>query len=67
MREGKLTVEYIEVAETGHCGPLPLHVMRQEVEFVAAVLNARMYLPAAAHAAAGRADSLASSTLFDLV
>jgi dipeptidyl aminopeptidase/acylaminoacyl peptidase len=41
MRKRKLTVDYVEVAEMGHCGPLPLKVIQQNVEFVAAVMNKR--------------------------
>ncbi len=39
MRKQKLDVNYIEVSEMGHCGPLPLNVIRQEVEFVATAMK----------------------------
>ena len=39
MRKRKMNVEYVEVADMGHCGPLPLKVIQHNVEFVAAVMN----------------------------
>ena len=39
MRKRKMNVEYIEVANMGHCGPLPLKVMQDNVEFVATAMN----------------------------
>ena len=38
LRRRKLTVDYVEVAEMGHCGPLPLSVLQQNVSFVADML-----------------------------
>lgn len=40
MRRRRLNVEYVEVPEMGHCGPLPLEVMRDNIGFVAAALHA---------------------------
>ena len=41
MRKRKLDIDYVEVAEMGHCGPLPLEVMQQDVAFVAAAMKTR--------------------------
>ena len=41
MRTRKMQVEYIEVAEMGHCGPLPLSVLQRDVEFVVAGMARR--------------------------
>ena len=38
MRKHGLKVEYIEVAGMGHCGPLPLQVMQDNIAFVAAAM-----------------------------
>ena len=38
MRGRKLNVEYVEVPEMGHCGPLPMDVIQQDVAFVAAAI-----------------------------
>ena len=34
MRKRKMKVEYIELPEMGHCGPLPIEVMQKHIEFV---------------------------------
>ena len=39
MFRRKLTVDYVEVTEMGHCGPLPLDVMKGNVDFVAATMD----------------------------
>ena len=41
MRKRKMTVEYVEVADMGHCAPLPVKVMQQNIEFVTAVMKQR--------------------------
>jgi dipeptidyl aminopeptidase/acylaminoacyl peptidase len=47
MRRRKMKVEYIEVPGMGHGGPVPVEVIRREVDFVASVLarNAHSDLP----------------------
>jgi len=39
MRKHRLSVEYIEVAGMGHCGPLPLRVLEGNVTFVASAMS----------------------------
>jgi predicted esterase len=41
MRKRKMNVEYVEVTDMGHCAPLPLKVIQQDVEFVVATMNGR--------------------------
>ena len=41
MRQRKMKVEYIEVEDMGHCGPLPLKVLQCEIEFVASAMHRR--------------------------
>lgn len=35
MLKRRMDVEYVEVADMGHCGPLPLKVIQHNIEFVA--------------------------------
>ncbi len=39
MRERGLSIEYVEVAGMGHCGPLPLKVMEGDIAFIAAAMG----------------------------
>ncbi|HUT01048.1 MAG TPA: prolyl oligopeptidase family serine peptidase [Phycisphaerae bacterium] len=39
MREAGRSVEYVEVAGMGHCGPLPVDVFLRQIEFVTAALG----------------------------
>jgi len=41
MRQRKMQVDYLEVADMGHCGPLPLQVVHRNIEFVAAAMSRR--------------------------
>jgi hypothetical protein len=39
MRKHNLNVEYIEIEEMGHCNPLPIKVMEDNIAFVTAAMN----------------------------
>jgi len=41
LRKRNRKIDYIEVADMGHCGPLPLKVMQENVDFVAKAMTGR--------------------------